>query len=293
VSRTNAGQDGLYWGQAGTIKFHKAGGGMSRFVGLSVLLVFFAGSALGQENLLVPSWKRNADGSPYEKPEAYTGKYCSYPEFEGLEFEFSTDPVHEKYGFQLFHEKVNDYKSLPFSEFSGKKGKIGGAASRGFREVLMEDCTTAYVMSSGAIEAGSARGLGIIFLQAPPTDWAASEQVDRLTDAKSCHVVARGADMPFPMFFYHSKEGFSANAVGGDFPGRPITFRVDRHPAIVEREGLSGARAQMLANQIRAGGKQLLLGAYEWPHDVEIVKEFNLDGLAPLLDQCRSYVKAP
>jgi hypothetical protein len=257
-----------------------------------IAAISIAGPSFGQSNSLTPTWKRNADGSPFESAPKYTGKYCNYAEFDGLEFSFSRDPVYATYGFQMF--KVGDHGlvTLPFADFAGKKGKIGRATTSGMREVLIEDCTAAQLMKSGIIDAGDAVGLGVAFLSPPSTDWAVSEEVDRLTDARSCHVIPRGADMPFPMFFYHSSEGFSANAVGGDFPGKPVSFRVDKLKVISEREGLSGSNAQTLATQIRSGGQQLLVGAYEWPHEVEVIREFNLEGLAPLLDRCRAYVRA-
>lgn len=234
---------------------------------------------------ITPVWKKGQDA-----PEPYTGKYCDYAAFEGLEFTFSDDAQFEKYGFQSFSVAANGIGSLPFAEFAGKKGKIGRPTERRTREVLIEDCTVAYLLKSGELQAEDARVYGITFAEAPPTKWVSSEQVDRMTDARSCQVIPQGVDTPFPMFHYHSKEGFSAAVVGGDFPGRPATFRVDKNRAISEREGLSGKNAIALAAQIRARGKTLLVGSYEWPHDVEQIREFNLDGLVEKLDACKKFV---
>lgn len=138
--------------------------------------------------------------------------------------------------------------------------------------------------------AGDAKVYGIIFASAPPTKWVSNSEVDRMTDAKSCHVTPQGVGMPYPMFYYHSKQGFSAEVVGGDFPGRPTTFRVDKSRAISEREGLSGKNAATLFAQIRGGGRALLVGSYEWPNDIEQIREFNLEGLTAVLDECKRSV---
>ncbi|MGY8563299.1 hypothetical protein L0938_07765 [Paracidovorax citrulli] len=234
---------------------------------------------------ITPVWKQGQDA-----PEPYTGKYCDYAAFAGLEFTFSDDAQFEKYGFQSFSLATNGIGSLPFAEYAGKKGKIGRPTERGTREVLIEDCTVAYLLKSGELQAEDAGVYGITFAKAPPTKWVSSQQVDRMTDARSCQVIPQGVDTPFPMFHYHSKEGFSAGVVGGDFPGRPATFRVDKIRAISEQEGLSGHNATTLVAQIRGGGKVLLVGSYEWPNDYEQVREFNLDGLVAALDQCKRSV---
>lgn len=245
--------------------------------------------ASGQEpSSLTPVWK--AGDRSTSSPEPYTGKYCDYQAFEGLEFEFSRDPAFEKYGYQSFSSSANGLGSLPYAEYVGKKGKIGRQTEGSRREVLVEDCSAAYLLKSGEIQAEDARVFGVAFTTLPPTTWKSSQEVDRMTDQKSCSVIPQGVEMPFPMFFYHSREGFSAEVVGGDFPGRPTSFRVDKNRAISERDGLSGKNALALASQIRAGGKSLLVASYQWPHDVEQVREFNLSGLIDELDHCKRSV---
>ncbi|UXB22771.1 hypothetical protein K7567_12550 [Stenotrophomonas maltophilia] len=256
------------------------------FLILHMLVLAWPTSA--QENLLQPVWK--ATPTDTTNPEEYTGKYCNYSEFEGLEFTFSTDEVFRKYGFQRFSKSVDGLESLPFDEFSGKKGKIGRKAGGYSREVLVNDCSAVYLRNAEEIEAEDAIAFGVTFAAAPATDWVITHEVDRMTDAKSCYVTPKTSRMPYPMFFYHSKEGFSVGVIGGDFPGKSTTFRVNKNRAIAEVGGLSGARAQVLVSQIRAGGKSLLVGSYEWPHETEIVREFNLAGLAENLDKCKAAV---
>ncbi|WP_159097485.1 hypothetical protein [Stenotrophomonas sp. SAU14A_NAIMI4_5] len=243
---------------------------------------------LAQESTLQPIWKRAQ--SQNEGPAPYTGKYCDYQSFSGLEFTFSSDDIYRKYGFQHFSNTVNGFESIPFDEYAGKKGKIGPDAGTRSRAVLVEDCSSVYLRNAGEIEAEDAKAFGIEFAVAPATDWAVVNETDRMTDAKSCHVTPRTDRMPYPMFFYHSKEGFSVGVVGGDFPGKSTTFRVDKNRAISEVDGLSGNRAQALAGQIRSGGRVLLVGAYQWPHDWEVIREFNLAGLVEKLNSCKSAV---
>lgn len=216
----------------------------------------------------------------------------------GTEFLFKTDDIYKKYGFQSFHDSLSSYKSAPYESLAGRRGKVVGSypGLRGLahvHEVFLDDCRTVYWRDTNdQLEPGDALSAGITFIDQPPTYWVVREETDRMTDAKSC-VVTPKSDMPYPMFFHHSIEGFSVQVVGGNFPGRPTTFRVDKNKAISEIEGLSGSRAQALAAQIRSGGKQLLVGSYGWPDDYEVLKEFNLSGLTELLNGCKIHVRSP
>lgn len=247
-----------------------------------------AGPLKAQEGQFQPVWKRASEEAA--SPAPYSGKYCDYSQFDGLEFTFSSDEVYRKYGFQSFSKTVDGFESLPFEEYSGKKGKIGREAGAYAREVLVEDCSAAYLRSTGEIEAEDAKAYGVDFAQAPATSWIVASEKDRMTDAVSCHVTPKTDRMPYPMFFYHSIQGFSVEVVGGNFPGKRTTFRVDKNRAISEVDGLTQQRAQALVAQVRSGGHVLLVGAYEWPHESEVIREFNLSGLAEKLDSCKAAV---
>lgn len=230
---------------------------------------------------------------------AFAGEGVSCQDYvgrEGLEIQFATDDLYRRYGFQMFHSAPEVVGATPYDALAGKKGKVIGTATGKtgilkYHEVLVEDCTRVYWLDTdGNLEPSDARFGGVTFLQQPGTSWEVSEKVDPMTDAKSCHVTPKSRT-PFPMFFYHSIEGFSAAVVGGDFPGKPTTFRVDKNQAISEIEGLSGSRAQKLISHIRAGGTKLLVASYEWPNDYEVVREFNLAGLLSHLDYCRDAVR--
>lgn len=250
-----------------------------------MLLIGTAGAQ--QSDALRPVWKQPESPSA---PEPYTGKYCDYSAFDGLEFTFSTDPQWEKYGFQSFTTSADGLASVPFAEYAGKKGKIGRQTTARTKEVLVEDCTVAYLFKDGEIQPEDAAAFGIELKSAPPTTWVLREKTDPLTDAKSCQVIPQGVRMPFPMFYYHSREGVSVGVVGGDFPGKQTTFRVDKNRAIAGREGLSGGGATALIAQIRSGGKVLLVGSYAWPHEYQQISEFNLVGLVDRLDQCKRWI---
>lgn len=219
-----------------------------------------------------------------------------YAAREGIEIQFSTDDLYKRYGFQMFHSAPEVVGATPYDTLAGKKGKVIGSATgktgiMKYHEVLVEDCARVYWHDTdGNLEPSDARFGGVVFLQQPGTSWEVSEKVDPMTDAKSCHITPKSRT-PFPMFFYHSTEGFSAGVVGGDFPGKSTTFRVDKNPAISEVEGLTGSRAQALVSQIRAGGTKLLVASYTWPNDYEVVREFNLEGLVSHLDYCRDAVR--
>lgn len=221
---------------------------------------------------------------------------ADYTAREGIEIRFSTDDLYRRYGFQMFHSTPEVFTSTPYDTLAGKKGKIIGAVTgkigvMKYHEVLMEDCTRVYWYDTdGNLEPSDAHFGAVVFLQEPRSSWEVSEKVDPLTDAKSCYITPKSRT-PFPMFFYHSTQGFSAGVVGGDFPGKPTTFRVDKNRAIAEIEGLTGSRAQTLVSQIRAGGMKLLVASYTWPNDYKVIREFNLEGLTPHLDYCRDAVR--
>ncbi|MFC1740051.1 hypothetical protein ACFL0N_01055 [Pseudomonadota bacterium] len=220
---------------------------------------------------------------------------CDYSASTGTEIQFKTDDPYKKYGFPMFHASPGG-DVTPYEVLGGKKAKVIGKAAGNYNilkyhVVLVEDCTRVYwIDTDGNLEPGDASSSGVVFLQQPDSEWKVGEKIDRMTDAKSC-VVTPDSKVPFPMFHYHSSEGFTVGVVGGDFPGKPTTFRVDRNKAIAEIEGLSGSRAQALVAQIRGGGKKLLVGSYKWPKEYEVVKEFNLGGLVQQLDYCKNAVR--
>jgi len=226
---------------------------------------------------------------------SHSAETCNYSANSGTEFQFKTDDLYQKYGFQMFHASPGDVGATPYEVLAGKKAKVVGKATDKYKimkyhEVLVEDCTRVYWHDTDeGLDPDDALTSGIVFLEQPATEWKIAEKVDRMTDEKSC-LVTPESRTPFPMFHY-SGEGFAVGVVGGDFPGKPTTFRVDKNKAIVEVEGLSGSRAQALAAQIRAGGTKLLVGSYKWPNDYEVIREFNLGGLVQQLDYCKAAVR--
>ena len=216
---------------------------------------------------------------------------CNFTSVEGTEFRFNDTDLTAQFGFMHF-SYAQDMGKIPRDELAGRRGKFTTVHEKPFgfsyAEAILEDCSPVFArLTHPYLEPSDASWLGITFVDLPRAKWLVQETVDPMTDAKSCRVTPK-AEMPFPMFFYHSKEGFSVVVVGGDFPGRPTSFRIDKNPPISEVEGLTGARAQQLATQIRKGGKRLLVSSYEWPNDYAVVREFNTAGLVDALDQCKA-----
>ncbi|MBB6066147.1 hypothetical protein [Pseudoxanthomonas broegbernensis] len=223
----------------------------------------------------------------------------------GPEIRFPDDEKH-KHGFSMVaFDKAS--RSAPFSELAGRSARLlpseaGDFMTPWWHRAVLADCRIVYMkgMGEGQVKRLDAILYGFEFV-AEPSDaqlaatrgtnaWRARPEVDPMTDEKSCTVTttARGIQ---PLFLYHSRRGVSATIVGADFPGRPEAFRVDRNKAISETEGLSGARAQQLIAQIRAGGSRLLIAGYEWPYDYSVNAEFTLDGLVEKLDECKAAVR--
>lgn len=122
------------------------------------------------------------------------------------------------------------------------------------------------------------------------TTWVAKVEVDPVTDRTSCVITSDQHGTPIPMFHYRGNT-VSVGVVGADFPGKDVSFRVDKQTAITEREGLSGGRAQQLVAQIRAGGTSMLVRSYGWPDSDAVTREFMLEGLIAELDKCKAAVR--
>lgn len=216
-----------------------------------------------------------------------------YDQGKGIPIQFSTDNRFREYGFQSMTRDRNPLNHPDYEALAGKRawvspnGLPGLSGVATYYPLITEDCQKFYWYDSNTtLDASDGRIAGVEFLEDPPTKWQTAVDIDRLTDIKTCTVTPQ-ADVPFPMFFFRRGRAPHVGMVGGDFPGRPDTFRVDKKPAIRENEGLSGPKAQQLIAQIRAGGKKLLTGSYRWPYDTENVAEFNLGGLVEKLDECK------
>lgn len=231
-------------------------------------------------------------------PTAQAQESCDYAAIKGQEFEFAVrDETLRGYGYQMWSTTPDTTKALPYEDYVGKKGKFLGTftgekySSLRFHNVILEDCRTLYFFALKDNIADESLGLrGIQLLNKALYQWKARVDVDEMTDARTCHVSPDG-DTPFPMIHYGKGGRVSAGVVGADFPGKDVSFRVGKLPALSEREMLTGAGAQKLVQQIRAGGKTLLTRSYAWPNDVPQTKEFNLDGIVAALDECKAALR--
>ena len=221
---------------------------------------------------------------------------CDYQATQGTEFVFAEQNESlRNYGYQLWSKTTEPGTSLPYDEYVGKKGKFTGEKSTGghgvlkFYDVVMSDCSKLFLMSlKDNLADENVEMHGVQWLQKPSRNWRANVRVDDMTDAKTC-MVSPKSEMPYPIFVYsNGGKAVSAGVVGGDFPGKDVAFRVDKLAAISEKEGLSGGNTQRIIQQIRAGGKSLLVRSYKWPDDVPDTKEFSLEGLVAALDECRA-----
>lgn len=235
----------------------------------------------------------------------------SCPAFDGAvgpEIVFADNDRLQEYGYSSVSFAPRLGQRAQYADLVGKRARIVGQVSGEgtmfkFFHAVLEDCRSIYLVNAldEPLSRKSASSYDFEYVGEnvdakieavrPGSDWMALEKVDPMTDAKSCHVTPSGRRAQvYPMFFYHSVEGFSVTLVGADFPGKRETFRVDKNQAISETEGLSGARAQALVTQARSG-RVLRVAGYEWPYEIERYEEFNLEGLGPKLDQCRAFVR--
>lgn len=133
---------------------------------------------------------------------------------------------------------------------------------------------------------------------APPTGYGEAEGSwiheivrDPMDDTISCRVQKAGASLPFPWFFFHSKEGLSISVVGDVYPGKSVRFRVDKKTVISGNGGLVGTQAKNLLTQIQGGGKELLVEFIEWPSGAPVYLELDLKGINEHLKVCKSAIK--
>jgi hypothetical protein len=171
-----------------------------------------------------------------------------------------------------------------------KSGKPVNTNTVLFHELLSEDCLTFYWMGfSTKIDREGAESKGVRYLELPATEWVSEETVDRMTDVKSCTV--KGSGIISPIFLFTSNNEAGVTLSNSSYPGKPITFRVDKNKAITGEKALLGESFELLLSQIRAGGKGLLVSAYMWPSKSEIVKDVNLAGAIEKIDYCINAVK--
>lgn len=135
--------------------------------------------------------------------------------------------------------------------------------------------------------------LPAVALATPPksTEWITRQEVDRMTDVRKCTIRAKDEDVT-PIFLFRSEGRWLFVVSNSDFPGRTVRARVDKNAAFTGEQDLSSAQDEQLFKQIRAGGTNLLTESYEWPNDTPVVREFNLAGLVPKLDDCERWVRS-
>jgi hypothetical protein len=234
------------------------------------------------------------------------GQCPAYEEAIGPQIRFGDTELTKQYGFQRI-SFTPDAKSIPHSELAGRLAKFTGNDNSQsvfkFYTAVLEDCRSLYFLNAGddPLSRSAERIFEFTFIgedidarieaMRATTDWRTVEQVDPMTDAKSCYVTTGGLSRKItPMFFYHSREGFSITLIGADFPGKAETFRVDKNKAVSGREGLTGAAAQAFVDQARKG-RVLRVAGYTWPYETQELDEYNLGGLGPKLDACRAFIR--
>lgn len=82
-------------------------------------------SAEGQESdLLRPAWK-TSQPEVTSAPQ-YTGKYCDFDAFEGLEFTFSGNSDFEQHGFLNFRINTNGIGDCHSPTLRGRRERLAG-----------------------------------------------------------------------------------------------------------------------------------------------------------------------
>lgn len=218
-----------------------------------------------------------------------------FSDSKGPRIQFSTDAAYSKYGFQMMHLDPESLgKTVAFERLSGKVGRIvetvkSASGIMHFRKVVMADCEIYYYNDvDDDLNKDDALFGAFTFLDDPPTTWKATKSQDRMSDAKVCSVMPQSR-LPFPAVFLRSGRPPHVAVVGGDYPGRRHGFRVDKNPMVAGSDGLGTASSASVISQMRKG-KRLLTSSYEWPSDIEHVKEFNLEGFSEKLDDCLAWI---
>ena len=209
---------------------------------------------------------------------------------------FRTDNLYKKYGFQFFHKSMEPSRGTAYEKLAGKKAKVIGSQKdkygiATYHRVLVEDCQIVFWYDiDERLDPTDGEIGGVTFIKQLPTVWKVTERTDKMTDAKTC-IVSPERRSPYPIFHFHSPEIVTVGIVGGNFPGKPITFRVDKNRAISEADILTGARAKALVTQIRSGGERMLVRSHAWPHGSEAIHEFNLDGILDKLERSKKWAR--
>lgn len=236
--------------------------------------------------------------APASAPVPAPAAACDYENTPGTRFVFATkDEGLQQYGYQEWTSEPYPDRGLPYAQYVGKKGKFLGTMTEAqggifkFHDVLLEDCERLYfhAYKEELPDADMLRLGGVRLIDRAPANWSSYVTVDKMTDEKSCIAGPASKAMPSPAFIY-SRAGLEVYLIGADFPNKEVAFRVDKRPALSERGHLGNTKAHLLLDQIRAGGTTMLVRGYAWPNDYPVDKEFNLDGLIAVLDDCKSKV---
>lgn len=222
-----------------------------------------------------------------------------YQDQEGVEIVFNTSKYSTS--FNMITPSIKDpYGTVAYEMLVGKKGKVFNTThipehNWYYHHVLVQDCQTVYLKSlSNTFDKVSNVFAGYSLVETTPKAvenmWVANMQSDPMTDKKHCTVTYK-ASASSPFFYFNELSQLSILVLGGDFPGRDVTMRVDKNKAISGDEGIRGANAQLLVQQINAGGKILLVSAYKWPYDYPVIKEFDLTGIIEKLKSCKTQLK--
>lgn len=230
---------------------------------------------------------------------AQVGNSCpTYQALKGTEIQFSTDEKYKQRGWPWIKESqdYSEYKGTPYDVLAGKKGKIFNTKKEPhsaftIHEIQLETCQVVYWQDLDGLVTKKDETVGFVFIDQPPTPWKSHTKTNPMDDTVSCIIDANYLK-PSPIIILGDYGSIYLGAYGSDFPGRPLTYRIDKNKAISGNDGIRGANANAVIAQIRAGGKTLLVSGYNWPNDYPVINEFNLNGLVEQLNSCKAQLKS-
>lgn len=226
----------------------------------------------------------------FASPWAAYAQECNYADAGGVEIEFTGQRSADG------RLSVARYKDMngPFDpeELAGKRARVLRPATgmdRTTFELVTESCETIWMRDNdGVLKRSDGERTGFKVTGELPSIWSYDSKVDPMTDRKSCSVWGEG-DLGVVLLW--DSAGFSLGAASADFPGRPVSFRIDSNAALSGSDRwLTGQTARSALRQIRGGGKTLLAAGYKWPYDHRVLSEYSLDGILTEIAACEAYM---
>lgn len=113
-----------------------------------------------------------------------------------------------------------------------------------------------------------------------------------MLDTVSCSIILEKMAVPSPIISFLPDGDIMFGAVAKLYPGKLFAVRIDDNKALIGKERVMGEDAKTAIEQIKAGGKVIVLMVQQWPKGITEYATADLNGMTEQIDACQAIVKA-